>query len=97
MQFSRGAGIGYDFFERNFSDLFVNFPQVIVDKSLTRQSGKIKAPEHLSEILERQIESLIIPTSFAKSEEIIDMALEIASTIQNNSIEIFEFIHVRAY
>jgi hypothetical protein len=92
-----GAGIGYDFFSHNFGDLFTDLPQVIVDKSVARQNEKVLSPEKLREIFESSSNVLVIPTSFAKSEEIIDESLEILQDLQSNSIELFEYIHVRAY
>jgi hypothetical protein len=92
-----GAGIGFDFFDHNFRDLFVPLPQVIVDKSSTRQNENVKSPEKLREIFENFHDVLVIPTSFGRSEEIIDEVFEMLQDIESKSIEVFEYIHVRAY
>ena len=92
-----GAGIGYDFFTHNFADLFTHLPQVVVDKSPTRQIEGVKSLGELRVILENSHDILVIPTSFAKSEEIIDEALEMLYEIESKSFEVFEYVHVRAY
>jgi hypothetical protein len=92
-----GAGIGYDFFSYNFGDLFMGLPQVIVDKSTSRQNENVLSPGELREIFESCSDVLVIPTSFAKSEEIIDEVLQILQDLESNSVEVFEYIHVRAY
>ncbi len=92
-----GAGIGFDFFTHNFADLFTHLQQFVVDKSITRQNENVKSPEELREILKNFDDILVIPTSFAKSEEIIDEAVEMLQENGTKSFEVFEYVHVRAY
>jgi hypothetical protein len=92
-----GAGIGYDFFIQQFGDIFKGIQSITVDKSTERQVREVESPEILRELFKIYESILIIPTSFAKSAEIIDEAASIAATEKYNSILYFDYINVRAY
>ena len=92
-----GAGLGHDFFMHEFGDVFQGTPNITVDKSIERQVRDVESPEILRKLFKVQKSILVIPTSFAKSAEIIQEASHIAITEEYESIFFFDYVNVRAY
>jgi hypothetical protein len=96
-----GAGIGLDYFKVNLGTIFQNLNVQVVDSSEERVSTgeNIMNPHEFFKTTAHTLNNcLIIPTSYAKSREIVQQASELIAASQITSLfEIFPYPHVRAY
>jgi hypothetical protein len=93
-----GAGLGLDYFRFHFNELLQNKSVVILDSNILRQNSEVRDPQtffqkHITE------KTYLIPTSYAKSREILSACQQMALdySLSPELIEYFYFPIVRAY